>query len=654
MKKKMFILMISVLALVGIFGTSYAFLRAEFESDKNQKLGVANFGVELIADTPSVNLSNSLKTYPMEDTEGLNNPKMDFSIKNSVNQTANYRISLVDTENMKSTMSNEDVRYQLTKTRSSNNQTEILEIQNLNLNGILDEGTIEPGEVITFSLVMWIDIDANPNGQTFSKVVLLEGMQAPTLDKSGANYPELLENMIPVYYDALSDTAGSWKVADVKNLNATYEWYDYDNFIWANAVTVKENGTKTRDYYLNAPMGTEVLMEDITSMWVWVPRYKYTIFDEVEDTSKQVIDVTFEHGLDTTGTVTCTDKILTSPNSASSEICKDNKNGSITPGVSTYTHPAFTFGDEELTGIWVSKFEMSTDDNSCTTNPTSANCNKNNLNIIVKPNTISLTNVNVSNMFSNIRSMEVYGNIHGFEQSNEATVALDKNNNLTGEIANDNNNFDTHMIKNMEWGAISYLSSSKYGKQGNDLYKNEYKDVYTNNYLNKSTYKSGYSATNRIAINSSPVLYNNLTINNAEQGYLGAGASTTGTIYGVYDMSGGASEYVMANQVNTSGGFYASEAGTWSGTVAPLSKYYEKYSYSNSNADLDKAKLGDSIKETPTSEVMSENDSWGSYGIMTTSGTTSSLFKTEAVTGAALGTNTSRAILTVTRELPWK
>ena len=32
------------------------------------------------------------------------------------------------------------------------------------------------------------------------------------------------------------------------------------------------------------------------------------------------------------------------------------------------------------------------------------------------------------------------------------------------------------------------------------------------------------------------------------RGSLGAGASTTGNIYGIYDMSGGNSEYVMANQ----------------------------------------------------------------------------------------------------------
>ena len=58
----------------------------------------------------------------------------------------------------------------------------------------------------------------------------------------------------------------------------------------------------------------------------------------------------------------------------------------------------------------------------------------------------------------------------------------------------------------------------------------------------------------------------------------GVGASTTGTIYGVYDMSGGAWEYVMANY---------NDMAANSGFSDPLtidSKYYDKYT--NSNASL--------------------------------------------------------------------
>ena len=71
--------------------------------------------------------------------------------------------------------------------------------------------------------------------------------------------------------------------------------------------------------------------------------------------------------------------------------------------------------------------------------------------------------------------------------------------------------------------------------------------------------------------------------------------ATTGNIYGVYDMSGGAYEYVMGNMVNSSGGFYSSSAGFSS---APDSKYYDKYTYNTHYENHGHGKLGDATKET--------------------------------------------------------
>ena len=76
----------------------------------------------------------------------------------------------------------------------------------------------------------------------------------------------------------------------------------------------------------------------------------------------------------------------------------------------------------------------------------------------------------------------------------------------------------------------------------------------------------------------------------------GQAASTTGNIYGVYDMNGGSFEYVMGNMVNTSGEFYPSSAGTFS----PDAKYYDAYTYYGSNGYTQhgRGKLGDATKET--------------------------------------------------------
>ena len=219
-------------------------------------------------------------------------------------------------------------------------------------------------------------------------------------DNSGANSPELLNNMIPVYYDG-----SNWKYADIYE-----EWYDYDTKEWANAVVLNDNITKN--------VGDTITEDEIALWYVWIPRYTYTIFNGSNGSvNEQEIKIKFENGINSSGTVECFDAVSGSGNS--SEVCTDNTNGSIINGTSTYTHPAFTFGDEELTGFWVGKFEVSGSTNKIT----------------IKPNVSSLREQTVSSFFTAIQNMNTTYSLNG----------------------------DSHMMKNMEWGAVAYLSHSKYG-----------------------------------------------------------------------------------------------------------------------------------------------------------------------------------------------
>ncbi len=669
MKKKMLVIIASLVLMLYI-GYSLAYLRTNTEGSNNN-LTIADFHVDLITDITNITMNN---TYPMSDAEGLDKTenKVTFAIKNNGDIVANYKVSLVDDTNV-STLKNSDVRYQLTRTIGSN-QSETFEITNLESTGLIDSGSIDKDTTITYELICWVDYNSTANGATFKKAILVEGMQSSNLDKSGANFPELTDNMIPVYYDKTSDTTGVWRKADSKNLNSTYKWFDYDEQMWANAVTVKETGTNTRDYYLNASSGTEINMADITTMWVWIPRYKYVIFNGNNETAEeQEIKVMFEHGIDTTGTVKCHDDILLL--GTHSEICTDTTNSTIVNHKSTYTHPAFCFGTknldgscdgEELTGFWMAKFEMSTDDQTCNETPNATNCNKTGLNILVKPDQSSLNNISVSNMFANIRRMESNDNIHGFNQSTSAVTYLDANSNLTGEIAFDSNNFDTHMIKNMEWGAVAYLSQSKYGKLGNTLYTGEYKEVYINN---NSDYKTGYSGGSYDSNSSTTTtyLYNNLTDQGNGQGYLGAGASTTGNIYGIYDMSGGSFEYVMANVAGRTNllEFSVSSAETWTTSVFPLSKYYDRYSFQNSSV-ISIGKLGDATREivknlssvvggwyNDTSSMFLSNTEWMIRGGYASNKTMAGTVNFSNRNGASRDLDTTRPVLTINREMPW-
>ena len=105
------------------------------------------------------------------------------------------------------------------------------------------------------------------------------------------------------------------------------------------------------------------------------------------------------------------------------------------------------------------------------------------------------------------------------------------------------NSTDSHLMKNSEWGAVSYLSQSKYGLDGTEIVINS---VYLNN-----TTKSIYAVTGCASstADASAVSTTIGALNNRTQSSVyvwtqknGTAASSTGTIYGIYDMAGGISE----------------------------------------------------------------------------------------------------------------
>ena len=336
------------------------------------------------------------------------------------------------------------------------------------------------------------------------------------------NAPVLASNMIPVYYD---ETAETWKKADLVNPNNTYKWYDYNNGMWANAVTVTSS---SRSKYLNASIGTAISMNDITTMWVWIPRFNAVTpsnYNGGTKTSPGAIDVTFVK---------------------SNETAID----------------AFTFGNKELSGFWYAKFETShstltsstTNNNLGCSNERCSNANG----IIIKPNVKSLRRNNISNFFFASRSMEQTGNSFGF---------------VSTEV-------DTHMSKNNEWGAVAYLTQSIYGRCTDSTTCSEV--GINNSHDSNNNLTTGYGA---------PAGSNSSVTNGAYNTTLGKNASTTGTIYGIYDMSGGASEYVMGVFADTNGkprsGYNSSDNSgftgmlengtTYTGITFPDSKYYNLY-----------------------------------------------------------------------------
>ena len=436
---------------------------------------------------------------------------------------------------------------------------------------------------------------------------------------TNTSYNDVDTDVVDKYYCPSNTTVCStmYKINSVSDHRVTSaDKYTKEGVPMAR-LTLKDGTTKScsssvckRNDIVSADMGTEIPMSSINTMWVWIPRYTYTYLNT---NTPEEIQIKFESGTNSSGTIKCTDAVTGT--STTSETCTDSTNGSIKAGTSTYTHPAFWWdkndnnvreSGEELTGIWVGKFEVSSD-TTCIASSNAAvgsRCNLQTIRPLIKPDVQSWRGAQVGTFFNGIYNMRESGNQYGFATTDE-----------------------THMMKNMEWGAVAYLSHSKYGIN---------KEININNSYDFYTGRSGGNVGGSTAINTvytdqtSTTQYNKYGFYTYD-GYLlsyntntksstrdmSKIASSTGNITGIYDLSGGATEYMMSNMVWTNGQvmsgnstsnnhnsaftgiLYDSNKGTsFTGTYSfPSKRYYDKYSFGTANTEYTRGKLGDATVE---------------------------------------------------------
>ena len=415
---------------------------------------------------------------------------------------------------------------------------------------------------------------------TYNFRLVAEGANASLVEVDPEpNSPDLIQGLIPVSYN---ETTKTWVKADPDNNNNS--WYDYSNKKWANAVLVTETNRST---YQSATAGTEITDSDILAFYVWIPRYKYKVWnkDKVVGTDSYNaqttgIDIVFESDTNTTGTIICNNYSYSAPSSTAgspNETCTGS-NGDY------YTHPAFTFGDNQVKGFWIGKYELSSE----TPTATDGGGKSTTLTPRILPNVISWRYNNVSNFSTVIQNMQVSNNIYG--------------------LSTDKSTTDSHMLTNMEWGAVAYLTNSNYGRCSNGSCT----EVTINNC---TTYTTGIGADTVSTSGTSTTCTTEANKYNGEKGVL---ASTTGNVYGVYDMSGGSWEYVMGNVSRTADAYTFSArgsnfAGSWYNDYSNQ-KYVNTYAIiSSSDRATQKAynagRLGDATGEV----VLSTGGSGGWY-----------------------------------------
>lgn len=451
-----------------------------------------------------------------------------------------------------------------------------------------------------------------------------ENTEGAYSESKGVNTPKLVSGMTKVMFQ-LPEGSNQGKV--VKSGESGFDennWYNYEEAKWAN--------TMTKD----------------GSMWVWIPRYAYKItYDNPSDKSQGgTIDVKFLIGT--------TDQYYDDEGNIQTAKRATSADEEVDTTTDYYVHPAFTNEssinyanggwDSELTGIWVAKFEAgyASGNNNAEVKASTVNYTQSNAWVraveagtdndssqtarnwldgiygsattsIKYPTfqglTYSMNYININDAYNISRALTEEGNIYGF---NSTTT-------------------DSHLMKNSEWGAVAYLGQSKYGLNKQEVYINNISLNSGNRQRTEEAGKSGVDSvyevtgvttgtTNAGEKQTTIENINGITGNTASDGVYtwkqitGQKASSTGNMYGIFDLNGGTWErtagYVANGNGNlkTYGASLAYQDNTLKTTSTKYVTVYPENEGDSGNIDTEGKNnyavntkiFGDAIRETST------------------------------------------------------
>ena len=444
-----------------------------------------------------------------------------------------------------------------------------------------------------------------------------KGVNEPQITGTGL-IPVSLDNIKTAKIASTEPVKISSEETEVKGLTEkeiqAENWYEYKttNKKWANAKTAEG------------------------SLWVWIPRFAYNIKYKTTNKSEGgTIDIVFLKG------TTDEPAPTTSEGKDSKEITIKRAKDVLSEGIDWtkeenkdvyLVHPAFTnessIGyanggwDKEISGFWMAKFEagyVGVHDNSSEENAK---------NSPLKYSSIYGWSIgdnkaeDITNYYYGSRSTDTFikwptfqanrpsMNYMTISDSFELCKAMNKNNNPYGL---NSSKVDSHLVKNSEWGAVAYLSYSNYGSGNNaEIITNTSNAELSNIIYTVTGYADNTSGNNA---NFSDLI--NGTVSGNWKTTEGQKASTTGNIYGIYDMSGGSHEWT-SGYVAT-GTSYNNYGENLKGDTSD--KYKNKYTSDDTNSEdsnykneLNNKRLGEAIWETSTSGniLPQENDctSW--------------------------------------------
>lgn len=177
-KQKREIVLLIVVALILMLGSTYALLNFRKNGEKTNVLRAGTLSLKLNEETADgISLTNA---YPMTNQEGLSTTVYTFSLVNDGTVNSNYTVYLddLDLDSTKTRMDDSIVKYNFQKNDSTSTIGTISSL-GASPNRVLDSGVIEKGKTIKYKLQVWMDYSADNSQQatTFSTQLRIEANQ---------------------------------------------------------------------------------------------------------------------------------------------------------------------------------------------------------------------------------------------------------------------------------------------------------------------------------------------------------------------------------------------------------------------------------------------------------------------------------------------
>ncbi len=255
----------------------------------------------------------------------------------------------------------------------------------------------------------------------------------------------------------------------------------------SSRVTFEETTENDSDWYNYSLQNWANAVNSDGSYFVWIPRYAYRIIYYSDSQYTNIVGFCDGRGimkLNEDGTLSRISRNNTGIRETSNHYI-------VAPAFSKDTASGYRNGgwDSDLSGIWVAKYEMSMETNGNHTETSDSEIG----NVLISDTVKAVSKPGVSS-WRNINIRNCYLNSYNYDR-----------------------NRDSHLMKNSEWGAVAYLSYSSYGVNGRNITTNT-----------SSQYITGGTTSEE-----------SIYISNGNQ-------STTGNATGIYDLVGGAWEYISA------------------------------------------------------------------------------------------------------------